>query len=123
MEVFIFIRIKNVGSTAESAKLASQLMTVKFLENNADLVRSLSRFDAVKAQCRYDRDRQKLLGVIESSFGTVAPFNQVVLEVLNARVLGLKEASRRSTASRRSSRWISGQAASIKADVDVQLQA
>ena len=119
MEVFIFMRIKNVGSTAESAKLASELMTVKLLEDNADLARSLSRFDAAKAQCRYDRDRQKLLGVIEASFGTVAPFNQLVLEVLNARVLGLKEASRHSPASRR----ISGQAASIKADVDVQLQA
>ena len=76
--------------------------------------RSLSRFDAAKAQCRYDRDRQKLLGVIEASFGTVAPFNQLVLEVLNARVLGLKEASRLR---------IGGQSASIKADVDVQLQA
>ena len=114
MEVFIFMRIKNVGSTAESAKLASELMTVKLLENNADLARSLSRFDAAKAQCRYDRDRQKLLGVIEASFGTVAPFNQLVLEVLSARVLGLKEASRLR---------IGGHSASIKADVDVQLQA
>ena len=111
MEVFIFMRIKNVGSTAESAKLASELMTVKLLENNADLARSLSRFDAAKAQCRYDRDRQKLLGVIEASFGTVAPFNQLVLEVLNARVLGLREASRHTVASRRRS----------KADVDVQV--
>ena len=119
MEVFIFIRIKNVGSTADSAKLASELLTIKLLDKSADLTRSLSRFDAAKAQCRYDRDRQKLLGVIESSFGTVAPFNQLVLEVLNARVLGLKEASRHPPASRR----ISGQAASIKADVDVQLQA
>ncbi len=123
MGVFIFMRIKDVGSTADSAKLASQLITVKLLENNADLAQSvtqsLSRFDAAKAECRYDRDRQKLLAVIETSFGTVAPFNQLVLEVLNARVLGLKEASRRSTVSRR----MSGQAASIKAGVNVQLEA
>ena len=116
MEVFIFIRIKNVGSTAESAKLASELMAVKLLESNADLARSLSRFDAAKAQCRYDRDRQKLLGVIEASFGTVAPFNQLVLELLNVRVLGLKEASRPSPANRGASH-----AASIKADLDVQV--
>ena len=114
MEVFIFIRIKNFGSTADSARLASQLLTIKLLDNKADLARGLSRFDAAKAECRYDRDRQKLLGVIEASFGTVAPFNQLVLEVLNARVLGLKEASRLR---------IGGQSASIKADVDVQLQA
>ena len=119
MEVFIFMRIKNVGSTAESAKLASQLIKIKLLDSNADLTRSLSRFDAARAECRYDRDRQKLLAVIEASFGTVAPFNQLVVSVLNARVLGLKEASRHSPASRR----ISGQAESIKADVDVQLQA
>ena len=55
---------------------------------------SLARFDAAKAQCRYDRDRQKLLAVIEASFGTAAPFNQLVREVLNARALGLKEVSR-----------------------------
>ena len=119
MEVFIFMRIKNVGSTAESAKLASQLIKIKLLDSNADLTRSLSRFDAARAECRYDRDRQKLLAVIEASFGTVAPFNQLVVSVLNARVLGLKEASRHSPASRR----ISGQAESIKANVDVQLQA
>ena len=98
MEVFIFIRIKNVGSTADSAKLASELLTIKLLDKSADLTRSLSRFDAAEAQCRYDRDRQKLLAVIEASFGTTAPFNQLVVEVLNARVFGLKEASR-STAS------------------------
>ena len=119
MEVFIFIRIKNFGSTADSARLASQLLTIKLLDNKADLARGLSRFDAAKAECRYDRDRQKLLAVIETSFGTVAPFNQLVLEVLNARVLSLKEASRLSPANRRSS----GQVASVKGGVDVQLQA
>ena len=111
MEVFIFIRIMNFGSTADSARLASQLLTIKLLHNKADLARGLSRFDAAKAECRYDRDRQKLLAVIETSFGTMAPFNQLVLEVLNARVLGLKEASHHTVASRRRS----------KADVDVQV--
>ena len=119
MEVFIFMRIKNFGSTADSARLASQLLTIKLLDNKADLVRGLSRFDAAKAECRYDHDRQKLLAVIEASFGTMAPFNQLVLEVLNARVHGLKEALRHSPATRRSS----GQVASVKGAVDVQLQA
>ena len=116
MEVFIFMRIKNVGSTADSTKLASSLLTVKLLDNSTDLVRSLSRFDAAKAQCRHDRDRQKLLAVIESSFGTTAPFNQLVLELLNVRVLGLKEASRPSPANRGANHT-----ASIKSDVDVQV--
>ena len=94
MEVFIFMRVKDDGATAGSTQLARQLLTVKFVGDNAHLMWTLSRFDAAKAQCRYDRDRQKLLAVIESSFGTTAPFNQLVREVLNARVLGLKEVSR-----------------------------
>ena len=123
MEMFVFMRIKNVGSTADSAKSAGQLLTVKLLDNSADLTRSLSRFDAAKAQCRYDRDRQKLLAVIEASFGTTAPFNQLVLEVLNARVLGLKEASRHSRLNSWAGHKMMGQAASIKVNVDEQLQA
>ena len=87
MEVFIFMRIKNLSAAA------SQL-TIKLLSRDLDLALSLSRFDAAKALCRYDQDRQRLLAVIEASFGTAAPFNQLVLEVLNKRVLGLKEASR-----------------------------
>ena len=64
------------------------------IRDSADLMWRLSRFDAAEALCRYDRDRQKLLAVIEASFGTTAPFNQLVREVLNARALGLKEVSR-----------------------------
>ena len=93
MEVFVFMRIKDLGATVGSTQLTSPL-AVKFLGDNADLAQNLARFDAAKAQCRYDRDRQKLLAVIEASFGTTAPFNQLVREVLNARVLGLKEVSR-----------------------------
>ena len=100
MEVFIFMRIKDVGA-AGSAHLISELIMVKLLGDNEDLMLSLARFDAAKAHCRYDRDRQKLLGVIEASFGTAAPFNQLVREVLNARVLGLKEVSRGAKAANR----------------------
>ena len=88
MELFIFMRIKDLGATADSA------LAIKFLGNETVLfVLHLSHFDAAKAQCRYDRDRQRLLAVIEASFGTTAPFNQLVLEVLNKRVLGVKEVS------------------------------
>ena len=75
-------------------------LAVKFLGDNADLAHNLARFDAAKAQCRYDRDRQKLLAVIEASFGTTAPFNQLVVEVLNKQVLGLSSNSRRSPATK-----------------------
>ena len=150
MEVFIYMRIKNVstsgsfkngGSTAGSSKRANELFAIKLLDNNAgfrstslvrtsssrnlhyssaDLALNLSRFDAAKAKCTYDRDKQKLLAVIESSFGTTAPFNQLVLEVLNARFLGLKEASRSSPSNRRFSGR--ARATSFNSDTDVDVE-
>ena len=89
LEVFMFIRIKDVGASGGS----SDQLVIKLLGDMTDLAQSLSRFDAAKAQCRYDRDRQRLLAVIEASFGTAAPFNQLVLEVLNRRLLGVKDGS------------------------------
>ena len=44
----------------------------------ADLTTGLAKFDAGKAKCYLDKDRQGLLAVIESSFGTFAPFNKLV---------------------------------------------
>ena len=55
--------------------------------------------------------------MIEASFGTTAPFNKLVLEVLNAKVLGLKEVSRHSRVASRGA----SQIASTKADADVQI--
>ena len=89
MEVFIFMRIKNLDTAPNTkpTQLVASQMTIKLLDDDANLALSLSRFDATKAKCRYDRDRQRLLAVIEASFGTAATFNQLVLEVLNKRVL------------------------------------
>ena len=113
------MRIQDLDSSVGS----TDRLVVKLLGDTSNLTHSLSRFDAAKAQCRYDRDRQRLLAVIEASFGTAAPFNQLVLEVLNARVLGLKEASRHSRLNSWAGHKMMGQAASIKVNVDEQLQA
>ena len=118
MEVFICIRVKNI--VADSAKLASQLLAIKLLENGVDVTRSLLHFDAAKAQCRYDRDRQKLLAVIEASFGTTAPFNQLVIEVFRVQFRSLREASHHSVADRPGSLF-KKQSSSMNADVDVQV--
>jgi hypothetical protein len=54
-------------------------MVVKPLESdNAGIYRSLARFDARKAQCFLAQDRQKLLAVVQTSFGTFGPFNRIV---------------------------------------------
>jgi hypothetical protein len=43
--------------------------------------RRLSQFDAAKARCFYDGDRQRLLGAIEAVFGTADPFNRLIREM------------------------------------------
>ena len=49
------------------------------LLDDSEAVRELlARFDAGKARCYLDKDREKLLAVIEAGFGTFAPFNRIV---------------------------------------------
>ena len=43
-------------------------------------------FDAGKARCFLDQDRQRLLAVIEASFGTFAPFNKLVRGMFEEKV-------------------------------------
>lgn len=80
MELFVFIQ---VGGTRESIAL-------KLLDGSAELAASLLRFDAKKATCFLDQDRQHLCAVIEASFGTFAPFNTAVRRIFAAQ-LGVRE--------------------------------
>ena len=93
-----------VGDSDEEQQTARQRVT----EN-------LASIQAERAQCYLASDRERLLAVIEASFGTVAPFNHLVREVLNARLLGLKEASR----SAKAVKGRSGRGASVETDVVV----
>jgi hypothetical protein len=61
-------------------------MLVKPLDETADLVFNLEHFDAAKAQCFLASDRQKLFGIIESAFGTFAPFNKIVRGIFREAV-------------------------------------
>ena len=85
MEVFVFIRIKGDGL---DSKQLSSILKVKMLGDEASLADKITRFEAAKAECRYDRDRQKLLAVIEASFGTTSLFDEVVVKIFNEQVLG-----------------------------------
>lgn len=51
---------------------------VRLLEKDAAhaLKARLAAFDASQARCFLDQDRQKMLAVIEATFGTMEPFNQ-----------------------------------------------
>ena len=68
MELFVFSRM---GGTRED-------MVIKLLDDASALAQTLAKFDAGKARCYLDRDRQKLLAVIEASFGSFYPFNRLV---------------------------------------------
>ena len=48
---------------------------------------ALMAFDANRAQCFLRRDREKLLGVIETAFGDLAQFNVVVASVFADKVM------------------------------------
>ena len=39
---------------------------------------ALNRFDAARAKCFLAADQEKLLAVIESGFGSLAPFNSLI---------------------------------------------
>ena len=71
IELFVFVRM---GGKREN-------MLVWLLEETSDLEDRLAHFDASKAKCFLDRDRQRLLAAIEATFGTVVPFNRLVRDL------------------------------------------
>ena len=52
------------------------------MQSQQSIEQQLLRFDAGKAVCTVEADRQRLLAVIEAAFGTAAPFNNLVRGVL-----------------------------------------
>ena len=89
MELFVFVRMGG-----KRADILVELLG----DATADLTASLAKFDAGKARCYLDRDRQGLLAVIESSFGSFAPFNKLVRGIfskeLNPLNMLVKQATR-----------------------------
>ena len=76
IEVFTFVQM---GGQHEN-------MPVKPLDDDDDTYSKLSRFDAGKAQCFLPKDRDKLLAVIEASFGTFQPFNTIVRGIFREKL-------------------------------------
>jgi len=76
MEVFVFLKM---GGRQES-------LIVKLLNNENALHRLLEGFEAGKARCFLDADRHHLLAVIETGFGSFAPFNAIVRRVFAQKI-------------------------------------
>jgi len=83
MELFIFCRM---GGKRDD-------ICVKLLGEAPDLVALLSKFNAGKARCFLDGDRQKLLAVIEAGFGTFSPFNSLVREIFASKLASHRTAA------------------------------
>ena len=80
MEIFVYLRR---GGRKDK-------LLVKCLREGHDLpmlTRALTSFDALRAKTRLDKDRQKLVAVIEGTFGSVQPFNALVRELLFTQTL------------------------------------
>jgi hypothetical protein len=82
VELFVFLQM---GGEREA-------MVVKPLDADAGL--SLNQFDSAKAQCFLEEDREKLLAIVEASFGTFGPFNEIVRGYFAEKLTleGLREA-------------------------------
>ena len=70
MELFVFVRM-------DGKRIVVELLA----EGGADLSTRLAYFDAGKAQCFLDGDKQRLWAIIEASFGTFEPFNKIVRDI------------------------------------------
>ena len=67
VELFVFL------------KMGGETERIRVLElGGVDVRVALNRFDAAKAKCFLAADREKLLAVIESGFGSLAPFNSLI---------------------------------------------
>ena len=87
MEIFVFLRMQP---PLEDSRL-NEAIVVELLDKTssgrAELASKFRTFDAGKAECFAEGDRQRLWAVIEASFGTFAPFNEIVHELLERDIL------------------------------------
>ena len=88
MEVHVYVRMGLVGGG--TYKQVYQGINIQLLEEGEEAKRAMlekvSRFDAASAQCYTEDDRQLLLAVIETGFGTLKPFNKSLRSILIAAI-------------------------------------
>ena len=75
MELFTFLQMGG----------ALDRIDVRRLGDDQNVLRQLARFDASVAQCFKNEDRQRLLGIIESAFGSFVDFNANVRQIFAKR--------------------------------------
>ena len=76
MELFTYVRMGGKESN----------IVVQLLGDGQAIRGSLVTLDVSKANCFVDADRQRLLAVIEATFGTFSPFNKLVRELFKKQL-------------------------------------
>ena len=77
MELFVFVKMGGCGDDIEMRLINPEHGVVE---------RRLHNFDAAKARCCFEGDRHRLLAVIEATFGTPEPFNNLVRNIFAQRL-------------------------------------
>ena len=76
MEIFTFLRMGGAMERIEMKLIANPGADKE--EALGSLAQQFSHFDAAMAQCFLQKDRQRLLAVIEAAFGDFTVFNAIV---------------------------------------------
>jgi hypothetical protein len=89
MELFIFVRMKGQHDEIDVRLILRAPDEDGLAVAAADEIKSrIARFDAGKAKCSQSGDRHRLLGAIEATYGTPAPFNDIVRSLLAEKLGG-----------------------------------
>ena len=108
MEIFTFMRMGGTRERIEVKMLMHKDLTDPAAAKKV-LKRQFATFDAAKAKCFMQADRQRLLAVIEAGFGDFKEFNKDVRSIFAKRL------RRRSiSASRRSLRLLPSQQTAVR---------
>ena len=83
MEIFTFMRMGGAMERIELRLIANPGQNQAAAK--MELAAQLATFDAAKAECFKQEDRQRLLAVIEAGFGNFDDFNRGVREVFKLR--------------------------------------
>ena len=93
MECFTFLRMGGSHDRIEIDLIANPDQDRRAARR--ELKAKLASFDAEKAECFLEKDRQRLLAVVEAGFGNFAGFNTVVRNVFETRASFRRPSSNR----------------------------
>lgn len=85
LELFVFVKMGGNTNDIEM-RLAAPSGAADHAAVRMSILASLSEFDTDKAQCRYALDKQRLLAVIEASFGSTKPFSMLVRGIFDKKL-------------------------------------